>query len=115
MISDRYSDSTTAYQGYARGVDLKVLGELNRLATDNVTPDLTIVLDLQVETGLERTRARAKGTGRGSDRFEGERAEFHRKVRDGFLAIAKAEPCARRRDRRRPPGGSRHRRHPARR
>jgi dTMP kinase len=73
-------------------VDLKVLGELNRLATDNVTPDLTIVLDLKVETGLERTRARAKGTGRGSDRFEGERAEFHRKVRDGFLAIAKAEP-----------------------
>jgi dTMP kinase len=93
VISDRYSDSTTAYQGYARGVDLKVLGELNRLATDNVTPDLTIVLDLKVETGLERTRARAKGTGRGSDRFEGERAEFHRKVRDGFLAIAKAEPA----------------------
>jgi dTMP kinase len=92
VISDRYSDSTTAYQGYARGVDLKVLGELNRLATDNVTPALTIVLDLPVETGLERTRARAKGTGRGSDRFEGERAEFHRKVRDGFLAIAKAEP-----------------------
>jgi dTMP kinase len=58
-----------------------------------VTPDLTIVLDLQVETGLERTRARAKGTGRGSDRFEGERAEFHRKVRDGFLAIAKTEPA----------------------
>ena len=50
------------------------------------------MLDLKVETGLERTRARAKGTGRGSDRFEGERAEFHRKVRDGFLAIAKAEP-----------------------
>ena len=93
VISDRYSDSTTAYQGHGRGFDLKLLGELNRLATDNVTPDLTIVLDLRVETGLERTRARAKGTGRGSDRFEGERAEFHRKVRDGFLAIAKAEPA----------------------
>src|SRR5579864_2667418 len=60
VISDRYSDSTTAYQGYARGVDLKVLGELNRLAADNVTPDLTIVLDLKAETGLERTRPRAK-------------------------------------------------------
>ena len=58
-----------------------------------MTPDLTIVLDLPVETGLERTRARAKGTGRGSDRFEGERADFHRRVRDGFLAIAKAEPA----------------------
>ena len=92
VISDRYSDSTTAYQGYGRGFDLKLLGELNRLASDNVAPDLTIVLDLPVETGLARTIARAKGTGRGSDRFEGERAEFHRRVRDGFLAIAKAEP-----------------------
>jgi dTMP kinase len=92
VISDRYSDSTTAYQGHGRGFDLKLLGELNRLASDNVTPDLTIVLDLPAETGLERTRARAMATGRGSDRFEGERADFHRRVRDGFLAIAKAEP-----------------------
>jgi len=93
VISDRYSDSTTAYQGYGRGFDLKLLGELNRLASDAMSPDLTIVLDLPIETGLERTRARAKGTGRGSDRFEGERAEFHRKVRDGFRAIAAAEPA----------------------
>jgi dTMP kinase len=57
-----------------------------------MAPDLTIVLDLPIETGLERTRARAKGTGRGSDRFEGEHAEFHRKVRAGFLEIAAAEP-----------------------
>jgi dTMP kinase len=92
VISDRYSDSTTAYQGYGRGFDLKLLGELNRLASDGVTPDLTIVLDLPVETGLSRTIARARGTARGSDRFEGERVEFHRKVRDGFLAIAKDEP-----------------------
>ena len=93
VISDRYSDSTTAYQGYGRGFNLKLLGELNRLASDAMAPDLTIVLDLPVETGLERTRARAKGTGRGSDRFEGEHAEFHRKVRSGFLAIAAAEPA----------------------
>ena len=93
VISDRYSDSTIAYQGYGRGFDLKLLTDLNRLASDAMTPDLTIVLDLAVETGLERTRERAKGTGRGSDRFEGERAEFHRKVREGFLAIAKAEPA----------------------
>jgi dTMP kinase len=93
VISDRYSDSTTAYQGHGRGFDLKLLGELNRLASDNVMPDLTIVLDLPVETGLARTVARAKGTARGADRFEGERAEFHRRVRAGFLAIAKAEPA----------------------
>jgi dTMP kinase len=93
VISDRYSDSTTAYQGYGRGFDLKLLAELNRLASDGVTPDLTLVLDLPIETGLERTRARAKGTGRGSDRFEGERAAFHHKVREGFLAIARAEPA----------------------
>jgi len=93
VISDRYSDSTTAYQGYGRGFNLKLLGELNRLASDAMAPDLTIVLDLPIETGLERTRARAKGTGRGSDRFEGEHAEFHRKVRAGFLAIAAAEPA----------------------
>jgi dTMP kinase len=93
VISDRYSDSTTAYQGYGRGFDLKLLAELNRLASDDVTPDLTLVLDLAIETGLERTRARAEGTGRGSDRFEGERAAFHHKVREGFLAIARAEPA----------------------
>src|SRR5262249_51580490 len=93
VISDRYSDSTVAYQGHGRGFDLKLLAELNRLATDSMIPDLTIVLDLPVETGLERTRARMKGAVRRPDRFEGEAAEFHRKVRDGFLAIARAEPA----------------------
>ncbi len=92
VISDRYSDSTTAYQGYGRGFDLRLLGDLNRLASDTMMPDLTIVLDLPIETGLERTRARVKGAIRGPDRFEGEVAEFHRRVREGFLAIARSEP-----------------------
>jgi dTMP kinase len=92
VISDRYSDSTIAYQGYGRGFDLKLLGDLNTLASDGMKPDLTLVLDLQVETGLERTRARAKGATRGPDRFEGEAYEFHRRVRQGFLEIARAEP-----------------------
>ena len=92
VISDRYSDSTVAYQGYGRGFDLKLLGELNRLASDGVRPDLTIVLDCSVETGLERTRARTRGGVRLLDRFEGEQVEFHRRVRDGFLALARAEP-----------------------
>jgi len=93
VISDRYSDSTVAYQGYGRGFDLKLLGELNQLATDGMKPDLTIVLDCPVETGLERTRTRARGDVRGPDRFEGEQIEFHRRVREGFLAVARAEPA----------------------
>ncbi len=93
VISDRYSDSTVAYQGYGRGFDLKLLADLNRLATDSITPDLTLVLDCTVDTGLGRTRERVKGApDHRFDRFEAERAEFHRKVREGFLAIARAEP-----------------------
>jgi len=90
VISDRYSDSTTAYQGYGRGFDLKLVGELNRLASDGIRPALTIVLDCPVEVGLKRTRAR--NDVRGYDRFEGEQAEFHRRVREGFATIARAEP-----------------------
>jgi dTMP kinase len=92
VLSDRYSDSTIAYQGYGRGLDLKLLDELNRLASDGARPDLTIVLDLPVETGLERTRARVRGDVRGPDRFEGEQVEFHRRVREGFQKIAHDEP-----------------------
>jgi len=92
VISDRYSDSTIAYQGYGRGFDLKLLGDLNRLASDALKPDVTLVLDLPIEIGLERTRARVQGATRAPDRFEGEALEFHRRVREGFLAIARAEP-----------------------
>ena len=92
VLSARYSDSTVAYQGYGRGLDLKLLEELNRLASDGTRPDLTIVLDLAVETGLERTRARVRGDVRGPDRFEGEQVEFHRRVREGFLKISRDEP-----------------------
>jgi dTMP kinase len=92
VISDRYSDSTIAYQGYGRGLDLKLIRELNRLACGGISPDLTIVLDCTVETGLQRTQARAAGNSRAGDRFEGEQLEFHRRVRDGFRAIAGEEP-----------------------
>ena len=92
VISDRYSDSTIAYQGYGRGLDLKLVHDLNRLASDGITPDLTIVLDCPPEIGLERSKARAEGAIRARDRFEGEQIEFHRRVRDGFRAIARDEP-----------------------
>ena len=92
VISDRYSDSTVAYQGYGRGFDLPLLRQLNQLATADMIPDLTLVLDCPAEVGLARTRERVKGQAHRFDRFESEMVEFHRKVRDGFLAIAKAEP-----------------------
>jgi dTMP kinase len=91
VISDRFSDSTIAYQGYGRGLDLKMVRELNRLASDGTTPDLTIVLDCPPETGLMRTRIRARGAARAPDRFEAEQLEFHRRVRNGFWAIARDE------------------------
>ncbi|HLW69621.1 MAG TPA: dTMP kinase [Candidatus Binataceae bacterium] len=101
VISDRYSDSTVAYQGYGRGFDRRLLDELNRLASNATAPDLTFVLDCPVELGLARTRARQTGgaasarqtAGIKPDRFEGEQLEFHRRVREGFLAIAHAEPA----------------------
>jgi dTMP kinase len=92
VISDRYSDSTTAYQGYGRGFDLKLLADLNRLASDGLSPDLTIVLDCPVETGLQRTQERAQGTTRRPDRFEGEEKDFHNRVRQGFLMLAAENP-----------------------
>ncbi len=92
VISDRYSDSTVAYQGYGRGFDLTLLAQLSRLATGGLVPDLTIVLDCSADTGIARTRERVKGQAHRFDRFESERLDFHRRVREGFLAIAKAEP-----------------------
>lgn len=92
VISDRYSDSTIAYQGYGRGLDLKLLYDLNGLASDGITPDLTIVLDCPPEIGLARTQARAESAARARDRFEGEQLEFHRRVHDGFRVIARNEP-----------------------
>ncbi|HTW89540.1 MAG TPA: dTMP kinase [Candidatus Binataceae bacterium] len=93
VISDRYADSTVAYQGYARGVDLNFLRELNRLATDSIMPDLTIVLDCRVPTGLARIQSRmSRAAARRPDRFEGEGVEFHTRVREGFLDLARSEP-----------------------
>ena len=92
VISDRYSDSTVAYQGYGRGFDLPLLRQLNQLATAGMIPDLTIVLDCPAEVGIARTRERVKGKPHKFDRFESEMLEFHRRVREGFLAAAKGEP-----------------------
>jgi dTMP kinase len=88
VISDRYADSTLAYQGHGAGVPLATLEALAEAATGGLRPDLTIVLDLPVEVGL------ARKTPEDVTRFEAEfDLPFHRRVRDGFLAIAAAEPA----------------------
>jgi dTMP kinase len=88
VICARFADSTLAYQGYGAGVPLDRLRSLADAATDGLTPDLTILLDLPVEAGLAR---KAPGD---VTRFEAEfDLDFHRRVRDGFLAIATAEPA----------------------
>lgn len=86
IICDRYADSTTAYQSYGRGLDLNMVKAVNEAAMQEVQPDLTILLDMPVEAGL----ARKKGKKR--DRFEQEDTAFHRRVRQGYLELAKDEP-----------------------
>ncbi len=86
VICDRFADSTIAYQGYGRGLDLKVVKELNHIAVQGLKPDLTILLDVPVEIGLAR---KSKGS---PDRFEREDLDFHQRVRDGFLRLATKEP-----------------------
>jgi dTMP kinase len=85
VICDRFFDASTAYQGYARGLGIALVGELNLVATGGRKPDLTIVLDLPVDIGLRRL-------GRNLDRIEREAVEFHERVRQGYLRIAEEEP-----------------------
>jgi dTMP kinase len=88
VISDRFGDATVAYQGHGRGLDLELIHHLNRVATDGLVPDLTIVLDVPVKVGLGRARRRR----RSMDRLEMEDFEFHQRVREGYLTIAREEP-----------------------
>ncbi|MEJ2697628.1 MAG: dTMP kinase [Candidatus Sulfobium sp.] len=87
VVTDRFSDSTTAYQGYGRGIDLKLIDSLDLIATRRLRPDLTILLDIDVETGLKRNRKINK-----DDRIEREDISFHEKVRQGFIHIAAQSP-----------------------
>lgn len=91
VICDRYIDSTIAYQGYGRGLDIKMLNELNALATGGLNPDLTLLLDLDPKLGLERARNRELDGATQWSRFEADELAFHQRVRDGFLKLATAE------------------------
>ncbi len=93
VISDRFSDATTVYQGYARGLDLAFIETLHHVVLSGLKPDLSIVLDLPVEAGLERAWQRIAGqtTGPREDRFEKEDLAFHERVRQGYLTLKKLE------------------------
>lgn len=87
VITDRFTDSTIAYQGYGREIDIELLKSIDLIATGDIRPDLTILFDLDVEIGLKRNKGINK-----VDRLELEDIEFHKKVREGYLQIASREP-----------------------
>ncbi|MBA4389271.1 MAG: dTMP kinase [Verrucomicrobia bacterium] len=88
VLCDRFADSTTAYQSFGRGLRREAVDAVNAMAVGSAVPDLTILLDLDVKDGFERVAAR-KGR---PDRFERERMGFHRKVRKGYLSLARQFP-----------------------
>jgi len=93
VLCDRYTDATTAYQGYGRALDLHLIENLAHLATGGLTPDLTILLDCPEEVGLKRAMARINAScGAREERFELESLRFHHAVREGYLKLAAAHP-----------------------
>jgi dTMP kinase len=88
VISDRFADSTRAYQGYGHGLDLHVIEQLNTLALGAFKPDLTLVFDMPVAEGLKRSGRRLSAEGSAEDRFESLDIAFHERMRQGYLAIA---------------------------
>jgi dTMP kinase len=91
VLSDRYADSTIAYQGYGHQQDLEQVRALVRYATGGLTPDLTLLLDLDVEIGLERG-ARRRARGGEWNRLDAYQLDFHRRVRQGYLEMVEQEP-----------------------
>lgn len=90
VLCDRFTDSTLAYQGYGRGIELELLYRLNDLATGGLKPAVTLLLDLPPEEGLRRAKKGKEGIVR--DRLEQEALAFHHRVRQGFLDLARQEP-----------------------
>jgi dTMP kinase len=87
VIVDRYTDSTVAYQGYGQALDKGIIRELNEVATQGILPDVTIYVDVPVEVGLDRVRSRGK-----RNRLDVETVAFHRRVREGYLAMIAEGP-----------------------
>jgi dTMP kinase len=89
VLSDRYLDSSTVYQGIGRNLAADPVAQINRFAVGNVMPDITIVIDVPTELGLSRIRQRASDL---PDRMERENIDFYQKIRDGYLLLAKSMP-----------------------
>ncbi|MEK6681525.1 MAG: dTMP kinase, partial [Nitrospirota bacterium] len=87
VLCDRFADSTLAYQGYGRGIGISFIKKMCPLSLGAIRPDLTILLDLDAEAGLDRIKSR-KG---GNDRIEKEKLTFHKRVRKGYLSLAKSD------------------------
>src|SRR3990167_3066368 len=94
VLCDRYFDATRPYQGVARDLDPQLLGQLHTIGTGNLMPQLTLLFDCPVEVGLERANERIARSGgnRREDRFEQEHLDFHERVREAYLEIAREEP-----------------------
>lgn len=92
VISDRFSDSTKAYQGYGRGLDLKLIEEVNAFACEDLKPDLTLLLEVSPEESVRRMRKRESATNTEADRIEQAGNLFHERLRLGFIEMAEKEP-----------------------
>ena len=94
VLCDRYYDATIAYQGFARGLNIGLIEKIHKLLFENLKPDITLLLDLPPEIGLERAWKQINNGNRISkeSRFEEERLSFHKKVREGYLELARLEP-----------------------
>jgi len=92
VLCDRFADATTVYQGFGRGLDLAWIEEIHARALENIRPDLTFLLDLPVEVGLKRAWKRLEKDQTREDRFEKEALDFHRRIREGYMALARKEP-----------------------
>jgi dTMP kinase len=90
LISDRYADATRAYQGAGRGFSAELISEIIELATEGLAPDLTVIFDVNIEESMSRTSRRSTKNQR--DRLDTERSDFHARVREEYLRIARAEP-----------------------
>ena len=94
VLCDRYYDATMAYQGFARGLNIGLIEKIHKLLFENLKPDITLLLDLPPEIGLERAWKQINNGNRMSKetRFEEERLSFHRRVRAGYLELSRLEP-----------------------